>query len=427
MSSTPGTPASYPPPDRPSFPELPPITPKSDTRDILAHAAQDTQREPPRFIVDVDAHVTETAFWTDIVDRIDNDVMRQMAQSFREKHGSPPGLLNHQPGMTYQDAFGRIPHQVGIMETTDPDGPHRLVQLARRAMDSMGIHYQVVFPTPMLLLGMHPQPEVEVALGRAFNSWMAEVVLPQESRIKGLVYLPFNDPEASLRVAREFADAPGVIGFSVTATRNRPVQDNAYMKLYAFLEEIGKPLAFHAGFHWGDHSILQLNRFISMHAITFVHYNLIHLTNWVINGLPERFPKLKLIWVESGLAWVPFIMQRLDHEFLMRPSEAPLLKRMPSEYIAEMFFTSQPLERTNMALTESTFKAINANSQLLFSSDWPHWDFDLPSSITTLPFLDESAKRNILGLNAARLFNLPVPKQYTSNTFSTFKSERASA
>ena len=100
---------------------------------------------------------------------------------------------------------------------------------------------------------------------------------------------------------------------------------------------------------------------------------------------------------------------------------------MPSEYIAEMFFTSQPLERTNMALTESTFKAINANSQLLFSSDWPHWDFDLPSSITTLPFLDESAKRNILGLNAARLFNLPVPKQYTSNTFSTFKSERASA
>ena len=199
------------------------------------------------------------------------------------------------------------------------------------------------------------------------------------------------------------------------------------MKLYAFLEEIGKPLAFHAGFHWGDHSILQLNRFISMHAITFVHYNLIHLTNWVINGLPERFPKLKLIWVESGLAWVPFIMQRLDHEFLMRPSEAPLLKRMPSEYIAEMFFTSQPLERTNMALTESTFNAINANSQLLFSSDWPHWDFDLPSSITTLPFLDESAKRNILGLNAARLFNLPVPEQYTSNTFSTFKSERASA
>ncbi len=393
-------------------PELPPITTTSDTRDVLAHAAQDSLREGERFIVDVDAHVTETAFWADIVDRIDNDVLRQMAQSFREKPGSPPGLLNHQPGMSFQDVYGRIPHQVAIAEKTDADGPHRMVQLVRRAMDSMGITYQVVFPTPMLLLGMHPQPEVEVELGRAFNRWMSDVVLPQDKRIKGLVYLPFNDPEQCLRVAREFADAPGVIGFTVTATRNRPVHDNSYMKLYAFLEDIGKPLAFHAGFHWGDPSQLQLNRFLSMHAITFVYYNLIHLTNWVINGLPERFPKLKVVWVESGLAWVPFIMQRLDHEFMMRPSEAPLLRRPPSTYIREMFFTSQPLERTDMALTKATFDAIHADTQLMFSSDWPHWDFDLPASITTLPFLDDQAKRNILGLNAARAFNLDVPERF---------------
>ncbi len=50
---------------------------------------------------------------------------------------------------------------------------------------------------------------------------------------------------------------------------------------------------------------------------------------------------------------------------------------------------------------------MKASTQLLFASDWPHWDFDPPSSITTLPFLDEQAKKNILGLNAAKLFNLP--------------------
>lgn len=397
-----------------AYPELPPITTRSDTRDVLARARREVEAEPPRFIVDIDAHVTETAFWSDIVDRIDNDVLRQMAASFREKPGSPPGLLNHQPGMSYQDVFGRIPHQVAVAEETEANGNHRLVQLVQRAMDGMGIDYQVIFPTPMLLLGMHPQAEVEVALGRAFNRWVTEDVLPQDERIKGLVYLPFNDPEESYKVAREFAEAPGVIGYTVTATRNRPVHDNAYAKLYRFLEEVDKPLAFHAGFHWGDPSQTQLNRFISMHAITFVYYNLIHLTNWVINGLPERFPKLNVIWVESGLAWVPFIMQRLDHEFLMRPSEAPLLKRPPSEYIREMYFTSQPLERTDMALTEATFDAIRADTQLLFSSDWPHWDFDLPSAISTLPFLDESQKRNILGLNAARLFNLPVPAAYAA-------------
>jgi predicted TIM-barrel fold metal-dependent hydrolase len=117
-----------------------------------------------------------------------------------------------------------------------------------------------------------------------------------------------------------------------------------------------------------------------------------------------------VLWIESGLAWVPFLMQRLDSEYMMRSSEAPLLKRRPSEYIAEMYFTSQPLERSNLKLTEAAFDAINAKTQLLFASDWPHWDFDLPSSITSLPFLNEQAKRNILGLNAARLFNLEVPK-----------------
>src|SRR5579862_3336902 len=95
---------------------------------------------------------------------------------------------------------------------------------------------------------------------------------------------------------------------------------------------------------------------------------------------------------------------------MMRSSEAPLLKRKPSEYMREMFYSSQPLERSNIELTEATFKAMNAETQLLFASDWPHWDFDLPNSITTLPFLSEQAKRNILGFNAARLFNLEVPK-----------------
>jgi predicted TIM-barrel fold metal-dependent hydrolase len=148
-----------------------------------------------------------------------------------------------------------------------------------------------------------------------------------------------------------------------------------------------------------------------MHALSFVHYSLIHMTNWIINGLPERFPKLKLLWVESGLAWIPFLMQRLDHEFQMRTCEAPMLKRLPSEYMKDMYYTSQPLEKTNLKLLQSTMEAFNADTQLLYASDWPHWDFDAPSSITTLPFLSDEAKRNILGLNAARIFNLEVTRK----------------
>jgi uncharacterized protein len=87
-----------------------------------------------------------------------------------------------------------------------------------------------------------------------------------------------------------------------------------------------------------------------------------------------------------------------------------MLKRPPSDYMRDMNYTSQPLERSNRDLLEATMKAMNAPTQLMFASDWPHWDFDPPSSITTLPFLCEEAKRNILGLNAARAFNLEVKR-----------------
>jgi uncharacterized protein len=391
--------------------ELPEITIKTDTRDILSHATMQAEGLEDYFIVDIDAHIGETQFWSEIIDLIDNDVIRQMGQAMMSRAGSDStALLNVQPGTLYQNVYGRIPHQVGLAETVDGSETHHFTELARRSMDAMGLDYQVVFPTPMLVLGMHPQDDIEAAVGRAYNRWLIERILPHDERVKGLLYLPFNTPQACLDIIRDFGDAKGVIGFTVTSTRNKPVHHDQYMKLYAAIDETGKPLAFHSGFHWGDPSFLHLNRFISMHAISFVHYSLIHLTNWVINGLPERFPKLKLVWVESGLAWIPFIMQRLDHEFMMRACEAPMLKRLPSEYIREMYFTSQPLEKGNMKLLEATFDAMKAETQLLFASDWPHWDFDPPSSITTIPFLAEQAKRNILGLNAARVFNLEVKR-----------------
>jgi hypothetical protein len=134
---------------------------------------------------------------------------------------------------------------------------------------------------------------------------------------------------------------------------------------------------------------------------------MIHLTNWIVNGMPERYPKLKVIWIESGLAWVQFLMQRLDNEYMMRSSEVPLLKRKPSDYMREMYFTTQPMEMVdNREELEITFKKLNAETQLLYSSDYPHWDMDLPSTIYDLPFLSEQGKRNILGGNAIRLFNL---------------------
>ncbi len=294
----------------PRISELEKISTRTDTRDYLAKAAQQSEKLKDWFIVDVDAHVNETAFWSEITDRIENDVLRYIAESFRDRGGSPPGLLNAN-GPLYQDVGGRIPHQQRQAEPTPP-GLHRQVQLTQRAMDAMGIDHMVIFPTPMLSLGMHPQVDVEVALGQAYNRWLVEKILPQDPRQVALLYLPFNDPDACVECVEEFAGKPGVVGFTVTSTRHKPVWHNSYMRLYAALQDTGMPLGFHAGFTWADPSFAQINRFIGMHALSFAHFNMVHMTNWVLNGIPERFPKLKVIWIESGLAWIPFIMQRLD-------------------------------------------------------------------------------------------------------------------
>ncbi len=328
------------------------------------------------------------------------------------KGGAGMPLSNLVPGQNFQSMAGRVPHQSGPRETTDDPAVagHRFVQIVRRTMDTMGVDYQVIFPTAMLLMGLSPVDGAELYLARAYNSWLRDVILPEEKRIIGMAYLPFNSPEACEALVEEFGTVQGISGFTVTSVRHAPVHSPAYMRLYSMIEETGKTLVFHSGPNWTDPSFQMLNRFISMHSLSFVHYNLIHMTNWIVNALPERFPRLNLLWVEGGLAWIPYLMQRLDHEFLMRQNEAPGLKKLPSEYIQEMYFSSQPMERVHLKALEVTMDMMHAETQLLYASDWPHWDFDPPHTITTLGFLSGQAKRNILGLNAAKLFGLPIER-----------------
>jgi predicted TIM-barrel fold metal-dependent hydrolase len=306
-----------------------------------------------------------------------------------------------------QSGAGRITRHTGRKIEKPRVAKHRDIGMTLDWMDAMGVDYACLFPTPMLFLGLHPQVEIESAMAQAYNRWLCERILAQEPRLVSMLYLPFNDPEAAYATVKEFGDRKGVTGFMVTSPRYKPVHDNVYARVYALLEEMGKPIAFHAAYNWNDQALAMTNRFISVHALGFMWFNMVHMTNWVVNGLPERFPKLKVMWIESGLTWAYSLMQRLDHSYMMRTSDCPALKRKPSEYMREMFYSTQPMERpADNSILEATFKMLNAETQLLWSSDYPHWDFDLPSVIYDLPFLEENAKHAILGGNAARLFGL---------------------
>ena len=376
-----------------------------NTSKLLAHAAEQARdrKYEDMLIVDCDAHHYENENFNEILPFMENDVLRQLTMSGRAKgrHSIVPAQVG------YQDMGGRVTrYPLRMTEKTEP-GKLRDVQLGERWMDAMGVDYSCLFPTGMLNVGLHPQKEMEVELCWAYNRWLTEVVLPENhGRFYTQLALPLSDPEASLRQVETFGGRKGVTGFMVTTVRTIPVHDNALMKVYRAIEERGLSLAFHSGPNWGEPVFKGLNRFISVHALGFSFYNILHCTNWVINGMGERFPKLPVIWIESGLAWIPFLMQRLDHEYMMRPSEAPLLKKKPSDYMRDMFYSTQPMEIQDMEALETTFRMMNAETQLMYASDYPHWDFDLPSTIYDLPFLSEKAKHNILGGNAARTFKL---------------------
>jgi uncharacterized protein len=376
-----------------------------NTTQLLSHAAKQARQRKfdDLLIVDVDAHHYEMEHYNEILPFMENDVWRQLSIG---GGGGRRGVVPQ--GVGYQDMGGRVTrYPLRPSEKTGP-GAHRDVQLGYRWMDAMSVDYSCLFPTGMLSIGLHPQKEIEVELCWAYNRWLTEKVLPEANgRFYSMLTLPFGNPDACLRQVETFGDRKGVTGFMVTTVRHQPVYDNAYMKVYRAIEERGLALAFHAGPNWNEAVFENCNRFLTVHALGFSFYNILHLTNWVVNGLNERFPKLPVIWIESGLAWVPFLMQRLDHEYMLRSSECPLLKKKPSDYMRDMYYSSQPMEVQDMGALETTFRMINAETQLLYSSDYPHWDFDLPSAIYDLPFLGEKAKHNILGGNAARLFKLP--------------------
>ena len=377
-----------------------------DSSRLLAHARKQAHERAldDVLIADVDLHHYENECFDEFLPFIENDVLRQLVLSGRAK--GRQALLPTQ--VSFQDMGGRVTRYPLRSSEKTTAGKLRDVQLGLRWMDAMSVDYSCLFPTLMLSIGLHPSTEMEIELCFSYNRWLTEHVLPEaDGRLYSMLSLPISDPDEALRQVEKFGHCKNVTGFLVTSARTAPIHHNSNMKVFRAIEERGLSLAFHSAINIGEPVFKGLNCFAAVHALGFPFYNILHVTNWVVNGLGERFPKLPVIWIEGGLAWVPFLMQRLDHEYMLRASEFPLLKKLPSDYMRDMYYASQPMERVDMEALACTFRMINAETQLMYASDYPHWDFDLPSTVWDLPFVSEKAKHNILGGTAARLFKLP--------------------
>jgi predicted TIM-barrel fold metal-dependent hydrolase len=374
-----------------------------DTTRHLAHAAKQARaRGFDKFtLVDADTHHDETGSFRNIAQYIDSTVELHRTRAATNEGRRPMIPLN----ISYADNGGRLQRFAARKLEQMPANVHRDITLTRRSMDAMGATYGVLYPTTSMRLSMQPKRDWELSLTLAYNRWLANDLLPQEPQLKGMLYLPLHHPADCAEMIEELGNKPGVAGCVVASPRYEKVQSKGMMRVFSAMEERDMVLGFHGMANWEEPSLAAIPRWGAVQAIGVPQSNMTHMANWLMSGMPERFPKLKLLWLESGVAWAHYLMQRLDSMYLTRVTDAPLLKEKPGHYMRRMFYCSQPLEQPeDVVALEVAFRALNAETQLVWGSNFPSYNFDVPATIWDLPFLSENAKKAILGGNAMRLF-----------------------
>src|SRR6478672_10274059 len=164
-----------------------------DTTTLLAHAAEQAieRRYEDFCIVDVDCHHYETEAFNEILQYMEDPVIRHEAKY----QGTARGGIASADG-SYQELGGRITRYPGRRIEKVPPTPHRDITLMRRWMDAMGVDIACMFPTPMLNLALVPREDIETALAWAYNRWLCETILSEDKRIRSMLYLPYhNGPE----------------------------------------------------------------------------------------------------------------------------------------------------------------------------------------------------------------------------------------
>jgi predicted TIM-barrel fold metal-dependent hydrolase len=131
-----------------------------------------------------------------------------------------------------------------------------------------------------------------------------------------------------------------------------------------------------------------------------------HLLSLLCEGVFERFPGLRVVLVEGGFLWLPPLLWRLDRNWRGLRSEVPWLRRRPSEYALEhVRLTTQPMdEPDDPEQLRQLVAMLPSDRMLLYSSDYPHWDFDSPRR--ALSALPAALRERIFALNARELYGL---------------------
>jgi predicted TIM-barrel fold metal-dependent hydrolase len=280
-----------------------------------------------------------------------------------------------------------------------------------RAMDSEGIDVAVLYPSRGLFsLGFDTmEPGLAAAVGRAYNDWMFHFCKEHPDRLYGAGHISPHDVEAAVSETRRCVDE---LGFKAVFLRpdivnNRQWDDPYYNPLWAECQQLGIPLGFHAGgrppglTQVGDRefSTLALHHVYS-HSATMM----LAVGSFCGGGIFERFPELRVSFLEANCAWVPWLLWRLDEHYEWRSFDFSELTMSPSEYFKRQGFASVECDEWPAKYVDDA----GYGHTVVFSTDYPHPDSKYPHAVESFLCLEleEETKRKYLWDNCARLYNL---------------------
>jgi uncharacterized protein len=276
-----------------------------------------------------------------------------------------------------------------------------------KALDRGGMEMAVLYPTLGLFMSFLRDRQWAVALCRAYNTFMHEEFTRKSTRLKAVALLPLQDPEAAALELRRAVRELGCVGAMLAADGAHVLGDARFTPIYEEAARLDTMLGVHAsGSHLGGGGLELFPAFIQTHTCSHAFGQMRQLTSIVLEGIPERFPKLRIAFLEAGCGWAPYWIERMDEEYSKRASEAPALKKKPSDYVrsGRIYFSCEADE----CLLPQAMTLIG-DGQIVYASDYPHWDGSYPHSLGELrgrEDLSEAQKHKVLADNARRLYNL---------------------
>jgi uncharacterized protein len=246
-------------------------------------------------------------------------------------------------------------------------------------LTEVGIERTVLYPTKALAYGKIVSLDYSVAICRAYNDWLHDRYLQRDERFKGMALIPMQDPQAAVEELRRAVTELDMLG-AMLPSNGLPelLGAKTYWPVYTEAERLGCSIAVHGGCHDGfgmDH----LNMYVPVHALGHPWGLTINCASIVYNGIFDRFPGLRIAFLEGGVAWLLLCLERFhsSHETHFQhvpPGEHSLREEQrPDRYIVDkiregrLFIGCETEE-----LTMPFALKIVGNGAFIYSSDFPH-------------------------------------------------------